>query len=155
MIKIFKKIIIYIIPWLNMDKKIYKLYKKSNNMYYSNKRFRAYYYRYKILKKYNCVIAPMCKIGKNLSLPHPMNIVIGADVIIGDNVTIYHDVTIGQNHDKFPKIGNNVTIYAGAKIIGAVKIGDNCIVGANAVVTHDIPDNCVAVGVPAKIIEKK
>ena len=145
----------YLIPLLYMDKKIYKKYLKSHNLYKKGYKKYAYYIFYKIQKKYNCAISPQAIIGKNLNMPHPICIVIGKDAKIGDNCTIFQDVTIGQNDNKFPTLGDNVIIYAGAKIIGDVKIGNNVIVGANAVVTHDIPDNCIVAGVPAKIIKKR
>ena len=85
---------------------------------------------------------------------HAIGIVIGSGAVIGDNCKIYQQVTIGKEKGKFPIIGDNVTIYSGAKIIGDVKIGNNAIIGANAVVTRDVPDNCVAVGVPARVIKK-
>lgn len=74
---------------------------------------------------------------------------------IGNNVWINQQVTIGYNGASAPMIGDNVVIYAGAKIIGGVHIGNNVTVGANAVVTKDIPDNCVVAGVPARIIKMK
>ena len=82
-------------------------------------------------------------------------VTIGSGAIIGDNCTIYHQVTIGKEKEKFPVIGEDVTIYAGAKIIGNVKIGNGAVIGANAVVLQDVPDNCVAVGIPARIIKRK
>jgi len=105
-----------------------------------------------------CTIAPQTMIGPGLNLPHPIGIVIGTKVIIGHHATIYQNVTIGLRHspllrdlDLYPTIGNNVTIYSGAVIVGGIKIGDGAIIGANAVVTKDIPENCIAVGVPARI----
>lgn len=149
-----KKFIKKIIPWLDEETKIYNLYKKSHKLIRKNRRFLAFYYRYRILKKYNCILSPNSEIGDNLKLPHPMGIVIGFDAKIGRNCTIYHQVTVGQKEGKFPIIGNNVTIYAGAKIIGNIKIGNNSIIGANAVVIKDVPENSIAVGVPARIIKK-
>ncbi len=93
-----------------------------------------------------------CKIGRNMILPHPIGIVIHDDAVIGDNVRLLQQVTIGRNRfseiDKIkpPTIGNNVFIGAGAKLIGPIHIGDNCIIGANVVVTKDLPDNMTAVG---------
>ena len=92
------------------------------------------------------------KIGKNIYFPHPQNIIIGDGSIVGDNCTIYHDVTLGQSRDKFPKLGDHVIVYAGAKIMGNVKIGNNAIIGANAVVVKDVLDNQIVGGVPAKVI---
>ena len=152
--KILREIAKKVIPWIEEDKKIYEMYKKANNSIKKNKRYKALYYRYKILKKYNCIIAPNAEIGENLKLPHPMGVIIGLDAKIGKNCTIYQQVTIGQKNEMFPTIGDNVTIYAGAKILGNIKIGNNVVIGANAVVIQDVPDNSTAVGVPARIIER-
>ena len=74
---------------------------------------------------------------------------------IGENCTVFQGVTIGEWKGKRPHIGNNVTIFAGAKVIGNVTIGNNVVVGANAVVTHDVPDNAVVAGIPARVISMK
>lgn len=150
----FKKIIKKIIPWKDVDKKIYKLHLKAHKYHIKGKEKIVDYYNYKMYKKYNCIISGRASIKSQLVIPHPIGIIVGRDCEIGKNCTIYQNVTIGQSHEKFPTIGDNVTIYAGAKVIGDVHIGNNVIIGANAVVTHDIPDNCVAVGIPAKIIKK-
>lgn len=71
----------------------------------------------------------------------------------GKNCKIFQQVTIGYNGDEQPIIGDNVVVCCGAKIIGGVKVGNNVIIGANAVVCKDIPDNVVVAGVPAKIIK--
>ena len=109
-------------------------------------------------------IHPGAKIGKNLFIDHGMGVVIGETSDIGDNVTIYHAVTLGgispsidserQRHEKrHPSIGNNVVIGSGAQILGPVKIGDNARVAANAVVVNNVPEDSTMVGVPAKIIK--
>lgn len=94
-----------------------------------------------------------CSIGKGLFIQHGFSTIIMAD--IGDNCWINQQVTIGYK-DKTgrPKIGNNVRITAGAKVIGNIEIGDNVTVGANAVVVKNVPDNCVVVGVPARIVQR-
>ena len=91
-----------------------------------------------------------------LHLPHGLNgIIISRYAIIGKDVKIYQQVTIGQNEKgEAPIIGDNVVIYPGARIIGNVKIGNNSIVGTNAVVTHDVEENVTVAGVPAKIIKR-
>lgn len=89
-------------------------------------------------------------IGGGLRCPHLLGIVIAGNTIIGQNCTIYHQVTIGIDESKTnmaPRIGNNVFIGAGAKILGSVYIGNNVKIGANAVVTKDVPDGSTVVGV--------
>lgn len=104
---------------------------------------------------YGVYIDDRSRIGKGLNIVHCFSIII-TDCIIGDNVTIMQQTTIGKsrggNRAGSPMIGNNVFIGAGAKIIGRVRIGNNVAIGANAVVTKDVPDGCVVAGVPARII---
>ena len=100
-------------------------------------------------------IRPEASLGRNLMLPHPNGVVIHEDSVIGDDCMIMQQVTIGMiGEDQVPKIGNRVYIGAGAKIIGKVSVGDDSRIGANAVVTKDVPPFCTAVGVPARIIER-
>lgn len=108
---------------------------------------------YRLLKKFNCVISFKATIGPKLFLPHPIGVVIGRDVKIGEKATIYQGVTIGQSKGIYPVIGNNVIIYAGAKIVGDVHIGNNVIIGANSVVVDSVPDNTIVAGIPAKVIK--
>ena len=109
-------------------------------------------------------IHPGAKIGKNLFIDHGMGVVIGETSEIGDNVTIYHAVTLGgsspsidserQRHEKrHPTIGNDVVIGSGAQIIGPIKVGNNARIAANAVVVKDVPENATMVGIPAKAVK--
>jgi serine O-acetyltransferase len=109
-------------------------------------------------------IHPGAKIGKNLFIDHGMGVVIGETSEIGNNVTIYHAVTLGgispsidserQRHEKrHPTIGDNAVIGSGAQIIGPVKVGNGSRIAANAVVVNDVPENATMVGVPAKAIK--
>ena len=95
---------------------------------------------------------------QNTNFVHPVGIVIAKGIKIGKNCTIFQNVTIGHKkttqQSAPPEIGNNVTIYANATIIGNIKIGDNAIIGAGAVVLEDVPEDCIALGNPAKIIRK-
>lgn len=117
----------------------------------------ARYYQLRIRKRYACYISYKAAVGRGIKMPHPVAIVIGDGVRIGNSVTVYQNVTIGAarvgdgGKGLYPSIGDNVTLFAGAKLIGPIRVGDNAVVAANAVVLCDVPANCVAVGVPAKI----
>lgn len=105
-----------------------------------------------------CDISYKTQIGEGTVFPHhALGIVIHQDAIIGENCVIEQNVTIGGRSGLtvLPHIGDNVMIGAGASIIGPVSIGNNVQIGAGAVVVHDVPDDCVVVGVPAKIIKRK
>jgi len=95
-------------------------------------------------------------IGPGLRFFHYGTIIMAFDTILGENSSIHQGVTIGRvfagPYAGTPTIGDNVVVFAGAKILGAVHVGDNAVIGANAVVTRDVPDNCVVAGVPAKVI---
>ena len=92
-------------------------------------------------------------IGGGLRLPHPNGVVIHSDAIVGNNCMIMQQVTIGQlAATGAPKIGNAVYIGAGAKVLGAICLGDHAAIGANAVVLINVPDSCTAVGVPARLL---
>lgn len=124
------------------------------NCKYSRTRLYLSYFFYKILTSIE--ISPRAKIGPGLFFPHPQCIVIG-QASLGSNCTIYNGVTIGAKlpfHDKYPTLGDNVYIGAGSTILGGIKIGNNVTIGAKTVVLKDVPDNCVVVGNPAKIIKK-
>tara|TARA_B100002052_G_scaffold81864_1_gene75082 strand:- start:823 stop:1407 length:585 start_codon:yes stop_codon:yes gene_type:complete len=106
-------------------------------------------------------IHPKAKIGKNLFIDHGMGVVIGETSDIGDNVTIYHMATLGGispsiNSDdqretkRHPTLQDNVVVGSGAQVLGPITIGKNAKIGANAVVTKDVPENGVMVGIPAK-----
>jgi len=106
-------------------------------------------------------IHPKAKIGKNLFIDHGMGVVIGETSEIGDNVTIYHMVTLGgispsinsddqRNTKRHPTLMDNVVVGSGAQILGPVVVGKNAKIGANAVVTKDVQENSVMVGIPAK-----
>ena len=106
-------------------------------------------------------IHPKAKIGKNLFIDHGMGVVIGETSEIGDNVTIYHAVTLGgispsidtneqRNVKRHPTLKNNVVVGSGAQVLGPIVVEENAKIGANAVVTKDVPENAVMVGIPAK-----
>jgi len=94
------------------------------------------------------------KIAGGLVLAHPYATILNAQSI-GKNVYVNHLVTVGERNDQKPTIGNHVMLHANCTVIGGVTIGDHAVIGAGAVVLHDVPENAVAVGNPARIIEKK
>jgi serine O-acetyltransferase len=106
-------------------------------------------------------IHPGAKIGKNLFIDHGMGVVIGETSEIGENVTIYHMATLGgiapsinsndqRNIKRHPTIGDDVVIGSGAQVLGPVTVGRCAKIGANAVITKDVPEKAVMVGIPAK-----
>jgi len=120
-------------------------------------RFLGHYYKHKQYIKRGCIISYKAKLGRKINFPHPIGIVIGEGVIIEDGVRIWQQVTIGSHGKKdqnleYPHIKEFARIYAGAKIIGSVTIGRHAIIGANAVVVKEVPDNAVVGGIPAKIL---
>ncbi len=96
------------------------------------------------------------ELGGGLVLLHPNGIVIHARARIGPNCLLFQQVTIGTDRQGgVPELGGHVDVGAGAKLIGAIRIGDHALIGANAVVLRDVPAGCVAVGVPARILSKR
>ena len=104
-------------------------------------------------------IHPSATIGERFFIDHGEGVVIGETTIIGDDVLIYQQVTLGgtgKEHGKrHPTIGNGVIIGAGAKVLGNINIGDNVRVGAGSVVVDNVPENCTVVGIPGKIVQQK
>lgn len=104
-------------------------------------------------------IHPAAKIGKRFFIDHGMGVVIGETAEIGDDVTLYHGVTLGgvsweKGTKRHPTLGNNVVVGAGAKILGGFTVGNNAKVGSNAVVVKPVPDNVTMVGATARMIDK-
>jgi serine O-acetyltransferase len=110
-------------------------------------------------------IHPAAKIGPNFFMDHGLGIVIGETTEIGENVTIYQGVTLGgimpsvesdlqRNQKRHPTIGNNVIIGSGAQILGPINVGDNARIGANSVVSKDVPSDVTVAGIPAREFAK-
>jgi len=104
-------------------------------------------------------IHPAAKIGTGLFIDHGMGVVIGETAEIGKNCLLYQGVTLGgtgkEKGKRHPTLGNNVTVGAGAKILGAITVGNNAVIGANSVILKPVPDNAISVGVPGRITKKK
>ena len=111
-------------------------------------------------------IHPGAKIGRRLFIDHGMGVVIGETAEVGDDVTLYHGVTLGgtspaensdaqRNQKRHPTLQNGVIVGSGAQILGPITVGADARVGANAVVTKDVPPGCTAIGIPARLIACK
>ncbi|MCK9609450.1 MAG: serine O-acetyltransferase [Methylomonas sp.] len=107
----------------------------------------------------NVDIHPGATIGKRFFIDHGACVVIGETAEIGNDVTLYHGVTLGgttwNKAKRHPTLGNNVLVGAGAKVLGAINLGDNVRVGANSVVIKDVPACCTVIGIPGRIIQQK
>ena len=112
----------------------------------------------RIRRKYNCDYYPGISVGKDLRIEHPMWTCIGKTTVLGNNVRIYNSVLViakvtgdedrlKSGERRHARIGNNVVLGSGCTIIGPVNIGNNCIIGARAIVTKDVPDNSVVIGI--------
>ena len=118
---------------------------------------------YKVLKTVSEVLTGIelpCEVtlGRRFRIDHFGGIVISGDAVFGDDCVIRNGVTVGLRHTGSrgaPVLGNRVDIGAGAKILGAIRIGDDVLIGANAVVLTDVPSNSVAVGIPARVLQRK
>lgn len=123
-------------------------------------KFFSLFFEYLIRIFFGSDISCEAIIPRDIIFIHGHDIVIGANVIIGKQCKIFNGVTLGNKdteigYNEHPIVGENCIISTGAKILGKITIGDNCIIGANAVVIKDVPSNSIAVGVPAKNIQKK
>lgn len=112
----------------------------------------ARYHGWKLAKRFGIYVSPNASIGPGLNLPHPVGIVIGEGCSIGANATIYQHVTVGRrsrNDPRYPVIGDDVVLYPGSVVIGPVRIGKFARIGANQVVSCDLPDGAVVAPPPA------
>ncbi len=138
--------------------KAVRSHRLANRLYRRGHRFLARWVSQRCLRRTNIEIHPGATIGRRLFIDHGTGVVIGETTEIGDACTIYQGVTLGgtgkDRGKRHPTIGNNVMIGAGAKVLGPIRIGDNARIAAGAVVLMDIPENCTAVGVPARIARR-
>lgn len=136
--------------------KAVRSYRRANWFYRHNMKFIARYISQRARHKTGIEIHPGATIGKGLFIDHGMGVVIGETTEIGDNCTIYQNVTLGgtgkETGKRHPTLGDNVLVGAGAKVLGPFKVGNNARIAAGAVVLNEVPDNATAVGVPARMI---
>lgn len=134
-------------------------YRIAHRLYQKKRYFLARWLSQRARRKTGIEIHPGAVIGRGCFIDHGNGIVIGETAVIGDNVTLYHDVTLGgtgkEKGKRHPSLQDNVMVGAGSRILGAITIGQNAKIGAGSVVLRDIPENCTAVGNPARILPYK
>lgn len=135
------------------------IYRISHRLWLSGWKFAARWLSFMGRWLTNVDIHPGAKIGQRLFIDHGAGVVIGETAEIGNDVTLYHGVTLGgtswNKAKRHPTLGNNVLVGAGAKILGPIILGDNARVGANSVVNKNVPACCTVVGIPGRIVHRK
>ena len=146
--------ILFLYPGL----KAIRSHRKAHWFYTHNMHFLARFISQKSARKTNIEIHPGAKIGRRFFIDHGTGVVIGETAEIGDDVTIYQGVTLGGTGKdvgkRHPTVGSGVMIGAGSKVLGPFTIGNNSNIAAGSVVLHPIPDNCTAVGAPARVVKR-
>ena len=131
----------------------------AHKAYLKGHTLRARWISQHVRKSTGIEIHPGAQIGKRFFIDHGMGVVIGETAVIGDDVTIYQDVTLGGTGKdvgkRHPTIGNHVTIGAGAKVLGPFTVGDGSKIGAGSIVLKEVPPNCTVVGNPGRIVRRK
>lgn len=137
--------------------KAVRSHRRAHWFYNHNLKFIARWISQHNRHKTGIEIHPAAKLGKGVFIDHGMGVVIGETTVIGDNCTIYQNVTLGgtgkELGKRHPTLGNNVLVGSGAKVLGPFTVGDNARIAAGAVVLSEVPPNATAVGVPARIVK--
>ncbi len=146
-----------------VNRKANKNVLKASKLWHSGNKFkmlRAMLLHARNIKRYGCEVYPQAKLGENFYMPHCVGVVIGSTTIIGDNCTVFPNVVFGARYSpdrdnpkgrRHAKVGNNCVFGANSTIIGNIIIGNNVFIGAGAVVTKDVPDNSIIIGINNKI----
>ncbi len=144
--------------WLYNGYKALRSHRLANRLQRRGHRLLARWVSQRCVRRTGIEIHPAATIGKRFFIDHGTGVVIGETTEIGDDCTIYQGVTLGgtgkDTGKRHPTLGNNVMVGAGAKVLGPITIGNNVRIAAGAVVLTDIPDNCTAVGIPAKVVRR-
>ena len=131
-------------------------YRIANYLWQEGRHTLAFYLQSRISEVFAVDIHPAANLGTGIFIDHGTGIVIGETAIVGDNVSILQDVTLGgtgkEMGDRHPKVGSGVLICAGAKVLGNIRIGKGAKIGAGSVVLEDVPPHTTVVGVPAKVV---
>ena len=137
--------------------KAVRRHRRAHWFFNHNMKFIARYLSQRNRHKSGIEIHPAAQLGKGVFIDHGMGVVIGETTVVGDNCTIYQNVTLGGTGKdvgkRHPTLGNNVLVGSGAKVLGPFTVGDNARIAAGAVVLREVPANATAVGVPARIVK--
>lgn len=138
--------------------KAVRMHRRAHFFYNHKMYFIARAISQRAVRKTNIEIHPGAQIGRRFFIDHGTGVVIGETAVVGDDCTIYQGVTLGgtgkDTGKRHPTLGNNVLVGAGAKVLGPFKIGDNSNIAAGSVVLSEIPENCTAVGSPARVVKQ-
>ena len=138
--------------------KALRSHRRANWLYRHGLYFLARWVSQRCVRRTGIEIHPAATIGRRFFIDHGTGVVIGETTVIGDDCTIYQGVTLGgtgkDTGKRHPTLGNHVMVGAGAKVLGPITIGNNVRIAAGAVVLTDIPDNCTAVGIPARVVRR-
>jgi len=131
-------------------------YRVAHWLWNDGRKDLAYLFQMRVSESFGIDIHPAARIGKGIMIDHAHSIVIGETAVVGDNVSMLHSVTLGgtgkEEEDRHPKIGDNVLIGAGAKVLGNIKVGNCSRIAAGSVVLHEVPPKTTVAGVPAKVV---
>jgi serine O-acetyltransferase len=130
------------------------LFRMADCFYHNHLGLIGYFFRMLNQVLFGIVIGPKANIGPGLIISHANGVVVNSHAKIGSHLIIQHQVTIGQSNLGIPTVGDYVYCGCGCKILGKITVGDNVKIGANAVVTKDVPSMCTVAGIPAKIIRR-
>jgi serine O-acetyltransferase len=128
----------------------------AHHLWLTGRQMLAFHLQSRVAELLQVDIHPAATLGHGLFMDHATGIVIGETAVVGDNVSMLHNVTLGgtgkEGGDRHPKIGAGVLIGAGAKILGNIRVGDGARVASGSVVLHDVPAGCTVAGIPAKAV---
>ncbi|CAH2031992.1 serine O-acetyltransferase [Trichlorobacter ammonificans] len=147
------------LPFLNFKGfQALQSYRVAHWLWHQERKSLALYLQSRISEAFDVDIHPAARIGKGILIDHGTSVVIGETAVVGDDVSMLHEVTLGgtgkESGDRHPKVGNGVLLGAGAKILGNIKIGDGSKIAAGSVVLNEVPPHSTVAGIPARVVGK-
>jgi serine O-acetyltransferase len=147
------------LPYLNFKGfQALQSYRVAHWLWGQERHHLALYLQSRISEAFDVDIHPAARIGKGILIDHGTSVVIGETAVVGDDVSMLHEVTLGgtgkESGDRHPKVGNGVLIGAGAKILGNIKIGEGSKIAAGSIVLNEVPPHSTVAGIPARVVGK-